>query len=264
MLSSYNGTMNNVNTKNPTNGLYLASQLFASTDKNAFKALTTGEAKLVIEAVYWYHPFSIAGEVLTDSNGKTFYVYGTIKNISDWEQKNRDLIGDDYGGQMSRLVSRVFTTALQTIRNEPQWDLIPPTSAGSQLTYSEILDNHGYGHQVYESTDICESTQTYDESLSAPGPAPKMPPLDNIDIKSVRPVTIVKLYTEKHTDGLGVVTEKHIGTFIREDNCRTIKIMNEKLGDSAFTIKRWATSNQVVNISSWDQVPSKNRESFQP
>ena len=264
MLSSYNGTIASANVKNPTNGFYLASQLFAQTDMQAFKALTTGEAKLVIEAVYWYHPISLAGEVLTDSNNKPFYVYGTIKNISDWEQKNRDLIGDDYGGQMSRLVSRVFTTALQTIRNEPQWNLIPPTSAGSQLTYSEILDNHGYGCQVYESTDICESTQTYDESLSNPGPAPEMPPLDNIDLKSVRPVTIVKLYTEKHTDGLGVVTEKHIGTFIREDNCRTIKIMNEKLGETSYTVKRWATSNQVVSITTWNQVPSKNRESFQP
>lgn len=116
----------------------------------ALTKLTTGEAKLVIEAVYWYHPISLAGEVLTDSNNKPFYVYGTIKNISDWEQKNRDLIGDDYGGQMSRLVSRVWTTALQTIRNEPQWNLYPPTSAGSQLTYDEILDNHGYGIQIYQ------------------------------------------------------------------------------------------------------------------
>lgn len=249
--------------KNATNGLYLAQQLFGKTDSDALTKLTTGDAKLIIEAVYFYRPINKDGKQILN-NGQEFNIYGTIKNIAAWAKKNQDIIGDEFNGQMSRVAQRVWTTALQTVKVEPQYNLYPPTSAGSQLTYDEILDNHGYGIQIYQQTDICESTQTYDESLSVPGKAPKMPPLDNIDIKSVRPVTIVKLYTEKHTDGLGAVTEKHIGTFIREDNCRTIKIMNEKLGETAYTVKRWATSNSVVNITTWDQVPSKNREQFQP
>ena len=54
MLQQYNGDEDTPD--NATNGLYLAIKLFQKEDKDAFEALTTGDAKLVIEAVYWYRP----------------------------------------------------------------------------------------------------------------------------------------------------------------------------------------------------------------
>lgn len=180
--------------------------MFGEHDKKALDALTTGEAKLVIEAVYWYRPNNNKNEQILN-NGQEFYVYGTIKNIATWEQANADLLGNQFGGNMKSLTSKVWTTALKTIRDEEQWGLYT-VSRSDQLTYDEILEPYGYGIQVYESTDIAERTQTYDESLSVEGPAPQMPALpDGADPDVLRPITIIKLYTNKHTDGYGQVTQ---------------------------------------------------------
>lgn len=257
MLQPYGG--DELNSSQATNGLYLAYQLFGEHDKKALDALTTGEAKLVIEAVYWYRPNNNKNEQILN-NGQEFYVYGTIKNIATWEQANADLLGNQFGGNMKSLTSKVWTTALKTIRDEEQWGLYT-VSRSDQLTYDEILEPYGYGIQVYESTDIAERTQTYDESLSVEGPAPQMPALpDGADPDVLRPITIIKLYTNKHTDGYGQVTKKYVGCFMRTDNCRTIKIMNETLGEKQYTVKKWATSTTPKRITKWDQVPSKIRE----
>ena len=258
MLQPYGG--DEETTEGATNGLYLAAKLFQSKDKAAFEALTTGEAKLVIEAVYWYRPNTADNVQIMDSNGDEFYVYGTIKNIATWEQINADLLGNEFGGCMKSLTSKVWTTALKTIKDEAQWDLFTVTRS-DQLTYDEILEPYGYGIQVYESVDIAESTQTYDEGLSVEGPAPQMSALpDGADSDVLRPITIIKLYTNKHTDGFGKVTENYVGCFIRTDNCRSINIMNETLGDKNYTVKKWATSTTAKRITSWDQVPQKIRE----
>ena len=257
MLSTYGG--NELDTKNATNGLYLASKLFSENDKDAFEALTTGDAKLVIEAVYWYRPNNNKNEQIMGPNGEEFYVYGTIKNIATWEKANQDLIGDEYGGYMTQLIARVWTTALKTIKDESQWGLYT-VNRSDQLTYDEILEPYGYGIQVYESTDIAEQTQTYDPNLSVEGPAPQMPPLPDVDLQVARPITIVKLYTEKHTDAWGQVTENFIGCYIRKDNCRTIKIMDETLGDKEYKVQDWKTSTSVRSIVEWDNVPQVIRQ----
>ena len=256
MLSTYGG--NELDTKNATNGLYLASKLFSENDKDAFEALTTGDAKLVIEAVYWYRPNNNKNEQIFD-NGEEFYVYGTIKNIATWEKANQDLIGDEYGGYMTQLIARVWTTALKTIKDESQWGLYT-VNRSDQLTYDEILEPYGYGIQVYESTDIAEQTQTYDPNLSVEGPAPEMPPLPDIDLQVARPITIVKLYTEKHTDAWGEESENFVGCYIRKDNCRTIKIMDETLGDKEYKVQDWKTSTSVRSIVDWDNVPQVIRQ----
>lgn len=258
MLQPYGGDQQTVD--GATNGLYLAHQLFGEYDKKALEALTTGKAKLVIEAVYWYRPNNSKNEQIMDANGEEFYLYGTIKNIATWEQANIDIIGNEFGGWVKGLASKVWTTALKTIKDEAQWDLYA-VSRSDQLTYDEILEPYGYGIQVYESVDISESTQTYDQSLSVEGAAPQMPDLPaGADPEVLRPITIIKLYTNKHTDGFGKVTETYVGCFTRTDNCRTITIMNETLGDKNYTVKKWATQNTEKRITSWDQVPSKIRE----
>lgn len=256
MLSQYNGDEDTPD--NATNGLYLAIKLFQKDDKDAFEALTTGDAKLVIEAVYWYRPNNNKNEQIMN-NGEEFYVYGTIKNIATWEKENQDLIGDEYGGYMTQLIARVWTTALKTIKDESQWELYT-VNRQDQLTYDEILEPYGYGIQVYESTDIAEQTQTYDPNLSVEGPAPQMPPLPDVDLQVARPITIVKLYTEKHTDAWGEESENFIGCYIRKDNCRTIKIMDETLGDKEYKVQDWKTSTSVRSIVEWDNVPQVIRQ----
>ena len=66
MLSSYGGEI--LDSKNATNGLYLAYKLFAQNDADALEALTTGDAKLVIEAVYWYRPNNNKNEQIMGPN----------------------------------------------------------------------------------------------------------------------------------------------------------------------------------------------------
>lgn len=259
MLSSYGGEI--LDSKNATNGLYLAYKLFAQNDADALEALTTGDAKLVIEAVYWYRPNNNKNEQIMGPNGEEFYVYGTIKNIATWEKANQDLIGDEYGGYMTQLIARVWTTALKTIKDESQWELYT-VNRSDQLTYDEILEPYGYGIQVYESTDIAEQTQTYDPNLSVEGPAPEMPPLPDVDLQVARPITIVKLYTEKHTDAWGQVTENFVGCYIREDNCRTIRLMDEKLGDKEYKMYAWATSNHVQQLVKWSDLTSYIRREY--
>lgn len=258
MLSSYGGEI--LGQENATNGLYLVNRLFAQNDKEAVDDLLSGDAKLVIEAVYWYRPNNVNNEQILD-NGEEFYVYGTIKNIATWEKANQDLIGDEYGGQMKKLTSRVWTTALKTIRDEDAWGLYT-VNRSDQLTYDEILEPYGYGIQVYYSTDIAEQTQTYDPNLSVEGPAPQMPPLPDVDLQVARPITIVKLYTEKHTDAWGQVSENFVGCFKREDNCRTIKLMDETLGDKEYKMYAWATSNHVQQLVKWSDLTSYIRREY--
>lgn len=258
MLSSYGGEI--LGQKNATNGLYLVNRLFAQSDKEAVDDLLSGDAKLVIEAVYWYRPNNVNNEQIMN-NGEEFYVYGTIKNIATWEKANQDLIGDEYGGQMKKLTSRVWTTALKTIRDEDAWELYT-VNRQDQLTYDEILEPYGYGIQVYESTDIAEQTQTYDPNLSVEGPAPQMPPLPDVDLQVARPITIVKLYTEKHTDAWGQVSENFVGCYIREDNCRTIRLMDETLGDKEYKMYAWATSNHVQQLVKWSDLTSYIRREY--
>lgn len=258
MLSTYGG--DGLDTKNATNGLYLVTQLFGETDLEAVDDLLSGDAKLVIEAVYWYRPNNVNNEQILD-NGEEFYVYGTIKNIATWEKANQDLIGDEYGGQMKKLTSRVWTTALKTIRDEDAWGLYT-VNRSDQLTYDEILEPYGYGIQVYESTDIAEQTQTYDPNLSVEGPAPQMPPLPDVDLQVARPITIVKLYTEKHTDAWGQVTENFVGCFKREDNCRTIRLMDETLGDKEYKMYAWATADHVQQLVKWSDLTSYIRREY--
>lgn len=258
MLSTYGG--DGLDTKNATNGLYLVTQLFGETDLEAVDDLLSGDAKLVIEAVYWYRPNNVNNEQILD-NGEEFYVYGTIKNIATWEKANQDLIGDEYGGQMKKLTSRVWTTALKTIRDEDAWGLYT-VNRQDQLTYDEILEPYGYGIQVYESTDIAEQTQTYDPNLSVEGPAPEMPPLPDVDLQVARPITIVKLYTEKHTDAWGQVTENFVGCFKREDNCRTIRLMDETLGDKEYKLMAWATADHVQQLVKWSDLTSYIRREY--
>ena len=81
--------------KNATNGLYLAQKLFAQKDAEAYTKLTTGDAKLIIEAVYFYRPINKDGNQILN-NGQEFNIYGTIKNIAAWAKKNQDIIGDEF------------------------------------------------------------------------------------------------------------------------------------------------------------------------
>lgn len=86
--------------ENNCNGLKLIDKLFGKTygDK-----VQTGKAKLVIEGVYWYRPVNKKWPNPQLILGRGQNVYGTIKDIAKWEAANAAKIGDQYGGQMSKL-----------------------------------------------------------------------------------------------------------------------------------------------------------------
>lgn len=99
-------------TGNNCNGLKLVANLFGPQYK---EQITSGKSKLVIEGVYWYRPVNKKWPNPQLILGKGQNVYGTIKDIAKWEAANASKIGDQYGGQMSKLVQKVWPTALMIV-----------------------------------------------------------------------------------------------------------------------------------------------------
>ena len=82
------------------NALKLVQRLFG---KQYNSQLLQGKIKLVIEGVYWYRPVNKKWPNPQLILGRGQNVYGTIKDIAKWEAANAARIGDQYGGQMSKL-----------------------------------------------------------------------------------------------------------------------------------------------------------------
>ena len=236
-------------TGNDCNGLKLVANLFGPQYK---QQIISGKSKLVIEGVYWYRLVNKKwpNPQLILSRGQN--VYGTIKDIAKWEAANAAKIGDQYGGQMSKLVQKVWPTALMIVRPETTWGMTPP-SKGGQVTYGQIISAVGYGMQVYDAKTLGGSgsddnlIQTYDDSLMVPGPVP--------EIKGEENITIIKLYTEKTPSG-----EKFIGCYKRTGTPGTIEVMDEDLGQNGkFKCMEWETSTIDRRLTDWSQVPEAIR-----
>ena len=123
------------------NAVKLVARLFGKQHANQ---LLSGKEKLVIEGVYWYRPVNKKWPNPQLILGRGQNVYGTIKDIAKWEAANAAKIGDQYGGQMSKLVQKVWPTALMIVRPETTWGITPP-SKGGQVTYGQIISAVGYG-----------------------------------------------------------------------------------------------------------------------
>ena len=239
-----------------TNAYYVMYRLFKSYDKEAINDVLEGKAKLCVEGVYWFRPNTASNEVIKDSSGNEFYLYGTSKNIAQWCLNHEDQLGNDIGGYSTSLVQIVWPHALILVKDEPVYGLINPGSGSERLTHSQILENKGYGCQIYYSDQFIENQHTWDHSLSVPGKAPEMKPLQNIDTSIARPINIVKLYKTIHIDSRGNKTEKFDGCFIRNENCRKILVENEKLGEKSYVVEGWKTSTTTRSITDWNQVPN--------
>lgn len=235
--------------KSQSNANKLVVRLFGQAYNNQ---LMSGKIKLVIEGVYWYRPVNKKWPNPQLILGRGQNVYGTIKDIAKWEAANASRIGDQYGGQMSKLVQKVWPTALMIVRPETTWGITPP-SKGGQVTYGQIISAVGYGMQVYDAKTLGGSgsddnlIQTYDDSLMVPGPAPEIEGEENI--------TIIKLYTEKTPSG-----EKFIGCYKRTGTPGTIEVMDEDLGQNGkFKCMEWETSTIDRRLTDWSQVPEAIR-----
>ena len=87
-----------------TNAYYVMYRLFKSYDKEAINDVLEGKAKLCVEGVYWFRPNTASNEVIKDSSGNEFYLYGTSKNIAQWCLNHEDQLGNDIGGYSTSLV----------------------------------------------------------------------------------------------------------------------------------------------------------------
>ena len=128
-------------------------KIFADRGLNvdAVNDVLEGKANLCVEGVYWFRPNTASNEVIKDSSGNEFYLYGTSKNIAQWCLNHEDQLGNDIGGYSTSLVSIVWPHALILVKDEPVYGLINPGSGSERLTHSQILENKGYGCQIYYS-----------------------------------------------------------------------------------------------------------------
>lgn len=213
---------------------------------NLFKDTSTNYY-LILEPIAWHDIYT--GNSASSNTGIGFY--GTFYN---WMQMYNST-GLENGGFTKQLDNDILGTCLSLVKNQPEFDLVVPTTTG--LLNLTNVGNQGFGMQIYWNNDLGDSTHTWDSThhLTDEAPAPD-PTEENPDIPSTDLIyTIIKSYRLR--DSQGNLTDK--GTYTRTQTVASILIEDEPLNttDKNYKVIGWKhSSTKKSNISSlvWEST----------
>lgn len=192
--------------------------VFNSSEYNAQNLLYNyklGNYRIVVEGIYWYNLLAKNGDLI-QIDGKTQYVYGTVRDIATYNQTAtiagipvNELISNyperrTGGGQLNAYTNRDFATAIMLVEDDEFSKFVVPNlpaSSDGKYTYETLLaDKQGWDMHVIYKERASEKWATWDSTKyggyqeASPGVAPKQPEIPGVDNTKIHPVTIIKYY----------------------------------------------------------------------